>query len=70
MDIIELIKSRGLTVAGVAKEAMVSRPTIYELARADSNPRIQTLLSVARAIGVTPATIRPDLSQVDFSGIA
>ena len=59
MDIIEIIKSRGMTVAAVARMAGVSRPAIYYIR--DGNPTIETVISVARAIGVTPATIRPDL---------
>lgn len=62
MDIIAHIKSRGMTVAGVARVAGVSRPSIYALNDPAHKPALETVLSVAKAIGVTPADIRPEIA--------
>ena len=62
MDIIAHIKSRGMTVAAVARMAGVSRPAVYALNNPDHKPALETVVSVARAIGVTPADIRPELA--------
>ena len=70
MDIITLIKSRGMTVAAVARMASVSRPAIYALRDADHKPALDTVVSVARAIGVAPSVIRPELAQTFQQGAA
>ena len=63
MDIIAYIKSRGMTVAGVARVAGVSRPSIYSLNDPNHSPEVTTLVAVARAIGVSPSAIRPELAE-------
>jgi DNA-binding XRE family transcriptional regulator len=63
MDIIEHIKSRGMTVAAAARLAGVSRQTIYALGDQDYDPSVKTVVSVARAIGVTPSQIKPELAE-------
>lgn len=63
MDIIKHIKSKGMTVAAVARMAQVSRPTIYALANANVSPRAKTVAAVASILGVSAADIRPELGQ-------
>jgi DNA-binding phage protein len=63
MDIIAHIKSRGMTVAAVARMAGVTRPTIYELADPASNPTMKTIKAVAKVLDLSPAQIRPDLAE-------
>ena len=62
MDIIEHIKSRGMTVAAVARMAGVSRPTVYALSDPDRKPALHTVIAVARVIGVKPADMFPEIS--------
>jgi DNA-binding phage protein len=61
MDIIAIIRAKGKTVAGVCREAKVSRPAFYSLISSASNPHIGTLVAVAKAIGVSPSDIKPEL---------
>lgn len=63
MDIIQHIKSRGMTVAAVARMAGVSRPAIYALRDPDHKPALQTVLAVAKAIGIAPSDIKPEIGQ-------
>lgn len=63
MNIIQIIKSRGMTVAAIARIAGVSRPSVYALADADHKPSLETVLAVAKAVGVTPAQVRPEIDQ-------
>jgi lambda repressor-like predicted transcriptional regulator len=62
MDIIAHIRSRGMTVAGVARLAGVSRPAVYALNDPDHKPELATVVAIAKAIGVSPAEIRPELA--------
>jgi len=62
MDIIAQIRANGKTVTGVCLEAGISRPAFYALLDSSSNPKIRTIISVAKAAGVTPLQIRPDLA--------
>jgi lambda repressor-like predicted transcriptional regulator len=63
MDITRLIRSKGFTVAEVARLAKVSRPAIYDLGNPARNPTMKTLRAVADAIGVHPSQIRPELME-------
>ncbi len=63
MDILAHIKDRGMTVTGVARIAHVSRPTIYALNDPTSKPALATVVAVAKAIGVKPSDIRPELAE-------
>ena len=63
MDIIAHIKARGMTVAAVARSANVSRPAVYALRDPAHKPALETVVSIARALGVSPADIRPELGQ-------
>ena len=50
-----------MTIAAVARMAGVSRPTIYALAMPNHSPTLETVVSVARILGIKPADIRPEL---------
>lgn len=63
MDIIAHIKERGMTVAAVARKAGVSRVAVYALRDPNHKPALDTVVSVARAMGVSPSDIRPELAQ-------
>ena len=63
MDILAHIKSRGMTVAAVARMAGVTRPTIYELSDPTSNPTMKTIKAVAKVLDLSPAQIRPELNE-------
>jgi DNA-binding phage protein len=63
MDIIKHIKSRGMTVAGVARVACVSRPAVYAMNDPTHKPELATVVAIAKAIGVSPADIRPELAS-------
>lgn len=65
MKIVTLINERGLTVAGVAKAAGLSRAAIYYLdAKPDRTPTLQTVLALAKAIGCKPSDIRPEFKAM------
>ncbi len=63
MDILAHIKSRGMTVAGIARVAGVSRPAVYALNDPAHKPALETVVSVAKALGVKPSEIRPELAE-------
>jgi lambda repressor-like predicted transcriptional regulator len=63
MDIARLIRTKGFTVAEVARLANVSRPAIYDLGNPEKNPTMKTVRAVADVIGVSPAEIRPELAD-------
>lgn len=65
MKIVTLINQRGLTVAGVAKAAGISRAAIYYLdAEPDRTPTLQTVIALAKAIGCKPSDIRPEFEAM------
>jgi DNA-binding phage protein len=63
MDILQHIKSRGMTVSAVARLSGVSRPTIYELADPKHKPSLETVVNVCRVVGIHPSEIRPELGK-------
>jgi lambda repressor-like predicted transcriptional regulator len=63
MDILAHIKERGMTVASVARIAGVSRVAVYALRNPKHKPALETVISVARAMGVQPSQIRPELTE-------
>ena len=63
MDILAHIKSRGMTVAGIARVAGVSRPAVYALNDPAHKPALETVVSVAKALGVKPSDIRQELAE-------
>ena len=62
MTIIEHIRSRGMTVAAVARLSGVSRQSIYALSEPSNSPSVATLVAVCRIVGVRPEIIRPELA--------
>lgn len=63
MDIIKHIRDRGMTVAAVARMAGVSRVAVYALRDQAHKPALETVVSVARAMGVKPSDIRDELAE-------
>ena len=63
MNIIEYIKSQGMTVAAVARKAGVSRPTVYSLNDPAHSPELSTIIAVAKAMDISPSAIRPELAE-------
>lgn len=63
MDIIEHIRASGKSVAGVCKEAGISRPTFYSVIKHGGNPTMDTITAIARATGLTPSQIKPELAE-------
>jgi DNA-binding phage protein len=63
MDIIAVIRARGKTVAGVCREAGISRQAFYALLAPESNPQMNTIVAVAKAIGIAPSQIKPELAE-------
>lgn len=62
MDIIAHIKAKGMTVSATARMAGVSRPTLYVLGNPEHKPELETVVAVARVLGLSPADIRPELA--------
>lgn len=64
MDIAETIKASGKTRAEICAEAGISQPTLsmVESGKRKIGPAHCTLL--ARALGVSPADLRPDLAAI------
>jgi DNA-binding phage protein len=62
MNIIEHIRATGKTVTEVCKEAGITRETFYTVIKPGGNPKIETIVAIARATGLTPADIRPELA--------
>jgi lambda repressor-like predicted transcriptional regulator len=63
MDIIAQIKDRGMTVAAVARKAGVSRVAVYALRDGKHKPSLETVVAIAKAMGVPPSVIRPELLE-------
>jgi DNA-binding phage protein len=64
MDIIQHIRARGMTVRAVCKAAGVTRQTFYNVIKpGGGNPKVETITAIARAAGVAPADIRPELGN-------
>lgn len=63
MDIIGHIRTSGKTVAGVCREAGVTRQTFYAVIKPGTNTQLHTLEAIARAAGLKPSQIRPELSE-------
>jgi DNA-binding phage protein len=62
MNVIEHIRATGNTVSGVCKDAGITRQTFYSVIKPGGNPKIETIVAIARATGLTPADIRPELA--------
>jgi DNA-binding XRE family transcriptional regulator len=60
MNIIQHIKSRGMTVSAVARLADVSRQAIYDLAKPGHNPSMATVHRICGVVGIKPEDIRQE----------
>ncbi|MGE0210375.1 MAG: addiction module antidote protein [Parvibaculaceae bacterium] len=57
-----IARSRGMT--SVAREAGVTREALYKALSADGDPRLSTLLGVAKALGVSlSASLQPHAAE-------
>ena len=63
MNIIAHIKDSGKTVVQVCREAGVTRQTFYSVIKPGGNPKMETIRSIARAAGVSPSDIKPELAE-------
>lgn len=61
--ILDTIKSKGLSVAAVAREAGLSREAIYMVDAGRRSPNISTVIDLSRAIGVKPVELFPQLDR-------
>lgn len=67
--IIDLCKSRGFSINGLAHRANLKQSTIDNIIHgASKNPRLQTLHKIAYAFNMTPAEFLdfPELNEVCF----
>lgn len=63
MNIIAHIRSTGKSVKAVCDEAGVTRQTFYSVIKPGGNPKMETIRAIARASGLTPAQIKPELEE-------
>lgn len=63
MNIISHIRDSGKTVSEVCKDAGVTRAAFYKAIKPNGNPQLETLLAIARATGLTPSQIKPELGE-------
>jgi DNA-binding phage protein len=63
MDIIAHIRESGKSVSQVCRDAGVSRETFYATIKPGANPRLDTITAIARAAGLTPLQIKPELAE-------
>ena len=61
--LIGAIRSTGRSVKAVCEEAGVTRQTFYSVIKPGGNPKMETIMAIARAAGVTPAQIKPELAE-------
>ena len=61
--IIAKIKSDGKTVQSVCQEAGISRQQFYNVISGHQKPRLNTIKAIAKATGLTPLQIRPELAE-------
>jgi transcriptional regulator with XRE-family HTH domain len=50
----DLLRHRGLTYEAAAVLAQVETSTISRIVRGQSKPRLQTIVTLARALGISP----------------
>ena len=46
---------RGMKITDLARQADVTRQTIYQIERGDSGTRVETLQRIAKALDISPA---------------
>lgn len=63
MDIIAHIRSTGKSVKAVCEEAGITRQTFYSVIKPGGNPKMETITAIARAAGLTPSQIKPELAE-------
>ena len=63
MDIIAHIRDSGKTVSGVCREAEITRETFYKVIKPNAPAQIGTILALARATGLKPTQIKPELGE-------
>lgn len=68
----EARKARGMTQAGLAQAAGLSRMTVQRIESGDIDPRLSTLLEMARVLGLelmaVPLALRPELDAFVRAG--
>lgn len=66
----EIREGQGVTMRDLAKLSGVSRPTLY-MAEADAERvRVESLIKIARALGVTLAEIAPERAAEHTAALA
>ena len=63
MDIIAHIRESGKTVTGICAEAKITRETFYKVIKPGAPAQLGTILAIARATGLSPSQIKPELSE-------
>jgi DNA-binding XRE family transcriptional regulator len=64
-NLVRLRTAAGLTQGQLAERSGVSQPQISQLERAAQEPRLSTVLALARALGVEPAALLPGTDPPD-----
>lgn len=64
----KLRQDRKWTLDALSEQTGINKTTLSELERGGGNPRLDTLLKIAKAFGVMPEQLFPSISQFETAG--